>query len=263
MDRIAYKSPFAKNDQLRWLCPTCAKGVLRLKQDTFNAEETKDSKKAHGHEAWDPDWITYVYSCLLECTNPACKDTIANSGFGSVADFSEFDQEGIQSNQVWEDIFIPKHFSPHLKIFNYPKGTPDKVAEEIEKSFSLFFSDAPSAANHIRIALEELLTHLKIKRYASKGNKRNFLPLHSRIQLLPAKYKYLQDLFFAVKWLGNAGSHSDRSVTMDDVLDAYEIMEEILQDLIAKKTKRVKKIAKRVNIAKGPKKSTRKDEIPF
>ena len=50
---------------------------------------------------------------------------------------------------------------------------------------------------------------------------------------------------------------------MDDVLDAYEIMEEILQDLIAKKTKRVKKIAKRVNIAKGPKKSTRKDEIPF
>ena len=42
------------------------------------------------------------------------------------------------------------------KIFNYPKNTPDKVAEEIEKSFSLFFSDAPSAANHIRIALEEL-----------------------------------------------------------------------------------------------------------
>tara|TARA_B100000315_G_C14298370_1_gene460672 strand:- start:209 stop:610 length:402 start_codon:yes stop_codon:yes gene_type:complete len=132
------------------------------------------------------------------------------------------------------------------------------VSEEIEKSFSLFFSDAPSAANHIRIALEDLLTHLKIKRYKSKENKRTFLALHSRIELLPAKYKHLQDLFFAVKWLGNAGSHSDRVVTMDDVLDAYEIMEEILQDLFVKKTKRVKNLAKKINKTKGPKKSAKK-----
>jgi len=32
----------------------------------------------------------------------------------------------------------------------------------------------------------------------------------------------LQDLFFAVKWLGNAGGHNEAVVTKDDVLDAYE-----------------------------------------
>ena len=198
MDRKAYKLPFQENGRLRWLCPTCAKGVLRFKQDTFNFEETAESKKAHGHEAWDPEWITYVYSCLMECTNPACKEIIANSGFGSLLPFDVYDQEGFPTKQEWKEYFLPKHFSPNLKIFKYPKSTPDKVSGEIEKSFSLFFSDAPSAANHIRIAVEELLTHLKIKRYTSKGNKRNLLPLHNRIQLLPTKYNHLKDLFFAV-----------------------------------------------------------------
>jgi hypothetical protein len=252
MDRKAYKLPFQKNGRLRWLCPTCAKGVLRFKQDTFNFEETAESKKAHGHEVYDPEWITYVYSCLMECTNPACKEIIANSGFGSLQEFYNHDQEGFPTNQEWQELFYPKHFSPNLKIFKYPKSTPDRVAEEIEKSFSQFFSDASSAANHIRIALEELLTHLKIKRYTLKGNKRTLLSLHSRIQLLPTKYNHLKDLFFAVKWLGNAGSHSGKDVTMDDVLDAYEIMEEILRDLIVRKTKKVKKIAKQIVNAKGP-----------
>lgn len=258
MNRKAYKLPFTEKGLLRWMCPSCGKGLLRIKKDTFHAEETKDSKRVPRYEAWNPDQIEYVYSCLLECTILACKDTVANSGTGWVDFDIEYDEEKGFAYQAWKDYFSPKHFSPHLKIFICPKGTPDNVSEEIEKSFSLFFSDASSAANHIRIAIEDLLTYLKIKHYRLKNKKRHLLFLHSRIQLLPAKYKHLQDLFFAVKWLGNAGSHSDRVVTMDDVLDAYEIMEEILQDLFVKKTKRVKSIAKKINKTKGPKKSAKK-----
>jgi len=257
MDRKAYKLLFKRKGLSRWKCPSCMKGLLKVKTDTFQAEETKESKKAHGHEAWEPNWISYVYSCLLECTNPACKDTVANAGTGSVDFGVEYDADGSPS-QIWEDFFTPKHFAPHLKLFLCPSGTPGNVSEEIEKSFSLFFSDAPSAANHVRIALEDLLTHLKIRRYEARGKKRTFLALHRRIELLPAKYKHLQDLFFAVKWLGNAGSHSDKEVTKDDVLDAYEIMEEILQDLFVKKTIQLKKLAKQINRTKGPTKATKK-----
>jgi hypothetical protein len=257
MDRKAYKLPFKSDSLSRWVCPSCMKGLLRVKADTFHSEETKESKKTRGHEAWDPDWIEYVYSCLLECTNPACKDIVANSGTGSVDFDVEYDENG-DPHQIWEDFFAPKHFAPHLKLFLCPKGTPDNVSEEIQKSFSLFFSDAPSAANHVRIALEDLLTHLKVKRYEVRGKKRTFLALHRRIELLPAKYKHLQDLFFAVKWLGNAGSHSEAVVRKDDVLDAYEIMEEILQDLFVQKTIQVKKLAKKINKTKGPTRSTKK-----
>jgi hypothetical protein len=84
------------------------------------------------------------------------------------------------------------------------------------------------------------------------------LTLHRRIELIPKKHQHLQDLFFAVKWLGNAGSHSDKAVTKDDVLDAYEIMAEILQDLFVKKTSRVKHLAKLINKTKGPAKPKKK-----
>jgi len=257
MDRKAYKLPFTKDGLLRWVCPTCNKGRLKLKKGTFNFEETKHSKRGRNHEAWDPDWIDYVYSCLLECTNPPCKDTIANSGTGIVDYEVVYDDEGNQ-HQGWGEYFRPKYFSPHLKIFICPKNTPDDVVDEIDKSFSLFFSDSPSAANHIRIGLEDLLTQLKVKRYELKAGKKTFLALHRRIELLSPKYKHLQDLFFAVKWLGNAGSHSEKVVTMDDVLDAYEIMDEILQDLFVKKTKRVKSLAKKIIKSKGPKKKAKK-----
>lgn len=257
MDRKVYKLPLKKNSLSRWSCPSCNKGLLRVKVNTFHAEETKESKSARGHEAWDPEWIRYVYSCLLECTNTACKDTVANSGTGSVDFDIDFDEDG-SPNQAWDDFFTPKHFSPHLKIFLCPSGTPKDVSEEIEKSFSLFFSDAPSSANHVRIALEGLLTYLKIKRYEVKGKRRTFLSLHRRIELISEKHKHLQDLFFAMKWLGNAGSHSDKTVTKDDVLDAYEIMEEILQDLFVKETSRVKRLAKQINKTKGPTKTKKK-----
>jgi hypothetical protein len=47
-------------------------------------------------------------------------------------------------------------------------------------------------------------------------------------------------------------------VTKDDVLDAYEIMEEILQDLFVQKTIQVKKLAKKINKTKGPTRATKK-----
>ena len=84
MNRKAYKLPFTEKGLLRWMCTSCGKGLLRIKKDTFHAEETKDSKRVPRYEAWNPDQIEYVYSCLLECTILACKDTVANSGTGWV-----------------------------------------------------------------------------------------------------------------------------------------------------------------------------------
>ncbi len=80
-----------------------------------------------------------------------------------------------------------------------------------------------------------------------------FIPLHRRIQLLPTTLQHVQDLFFAIKWLGNAGSHSNSPVTMDDVFDAYELMEELLTEVYANKRKHVKSLAKKINKRKGPK----------
>jgi hypothetical protein len=94
---------------------------------------------------------------------------------------------------------------------------------------------------------------MKIKRYETKNGKKLFLNLHKRIDLIPAKYQNLKDYCLAIKWLGNAGSHSDKKITLDDVMDAYEIMEEVLKELIEKKQEHIKKLVKTINRKKGPK----------
>jgi DNA-binding ferritin-like protein (Dps family) len=252
IDRKVYKLPLRKSGISNFPCPTCGKGRLRVVTDKFHYEETKSSKLAYSHEAWDPDWITYIYSCLLECSDAGCNDIVSSTGKGSVSEDYGCDHEGTPEI-AYEEHFTPEYFTPHLKMFPLSKETSEEVIEEINKSFSLFFADPDSAANHIRISIEHLLTHLKIKRYITNNGKRNYLALHKRIELLPKKYDHIRDLFFAIKWLGNAGSHSTKSTTLDDVLDSYELMEELLAEIFINKSKKVASLANKINKKKGPK----------
>ncbi|MCU7933231.1 MAG: DUF4145 domain-containing protein [Candidatus Thiodiazotropha sp. (ex Codakia rugifera)] len=252
MDRRIYKLPFGKDKAPDWICPTCCNGVLRIMDNTFHFEERTLSKDAHSHEAWEPEWIEYVYSCLLRCSNDACGEIVANNGIGSVDWYSGYDNNETPV-QEWDEIFSPRYFEPHLIIFKYPDETPPEIASEIDQSFSLFFSNPASASNHLRISLEHLLTFLKVKRQGTKKGKRFFLSLHRRINLIPIKFEGLKCMLLAVKWLGNAGSHAKKEITNDDVLDAYEIMDAVLREIFDNKSKKAKALAKKINKKKGPK----------
>ena len=81
------------------------------------------------------------------------------------------------------------------------------------------------------------------------------MSLHDRIKLLPKKYQDIQEIFLAVKWLGNAGSHSGTTVSSDDVLDAYELMEKLLTEVFDDKSNKIKELAREINKNKGPSKS--------
>jgi len=84
MDRRLYKQEFRKDSHPRWICPTCGKGVLKIKKNSFLFSETSSSKKDQGHKDWDEQWIQYVYSCVLECSDDLCKDVVLSTGKGSV-----------------------------------------------------------------------------------------------------------------------------------------------------------------------------------
>ena len=218
IDRKIFKSSFRGKGLTKWNCPTCGKGLLKVKLGTFHSEETRASRREHSYDDWEPEWINYVYSCLLECNNTACKEIVSSSGVGSVTHDIGYDEKG----ELYDDLsarFFPQYFSPNLKIFNYQKNIPDEITDELENSFSLFFCDPPSSANHIRMALENLLNHMKIKKYRILKRKRSYLSLHERINSLPQKYHDIQELFMAVKWLGNAGSHGGKTVSPDHVLN--------------------------------------------
>lgn len=251
MDRKAYKSTFGKSGLTPFHCPSCGKGRLKVQQGSFSHHETKSSRSSHGHEAFDFDWVDYVFSCILECTNSNCKEVVSSLGSGGVDQDYTTDENG-EYDVEYYDFFRPKFFHPHLKIFAPPKNSPESVSGELDVSFSLVFSDPSSAANHVRIALENLLTELRIKRFNSSNGKRKYLNLHQRIDLLPTKFDHVKELFYAVKWLGNAGSHSHQELTFDDVFDAYEIISQILEEVYDDRKKKVASMAKKINKRKGP-----------
>jgi hypothetical protein len=253
MDRNALKLQFALDKSPDWVCPTCKKGVLRIKKDTFFKEEDSLSRD-HSHEAWDPDWITYVYSCLLVCTNDQCKEIVSNVGVGSVVHHI---YEGCRGEpmEAYTDFFRPKFFEPPLALINIPDKCPESVSGPLAESFRLFFSVPSAASNNVRIAIEELLTDLKVRKTTLVRGKRRLITLHQRIDLLPTKHANLKDLILAIKWLGNAGSHGNSgndAITMDDVMDSYELTEHILHEIYAPKTKKLAALAKKVNKKKGP-----------
>lgn len=256
MNRSLYKRAFTLNNPPDYNCPICNIGLLRISKDTFKSHTTFDIEEAQDHPGFDPSWIEYIFNCIFQCNNDKCNSKVACMGTGFVDWDMIFDEDGVPE-QIWGDYFKPSFFCPNLKIINIPKPIPEEVLNLLNKSFELFFSSPSSSVNLVRATIEEILTDQKVQRYiVNKNKKRVKLSLHNRIDKLPEKYKDLKDSILAVKWLGNAGSHSKDSLNLDldDAMDAYELIEEILSKIYGSKNSDLAKIAKSVNKSKGSRK---------
>jgi hypothetical protein len=251
MDRALFKAYFTEKSVPDWSCPTCRKSILRIKEGTFHTKETHASGEEHDNVAWSPEWIRYTYACLFECTNDSCKEVVASCGNGNVGyDFS-FDGDG-----EFVDFYQPQFFNPHLQIFDIPSNCPSAIKEELDRSFKQFFSSPDAALNSARAAIEQLVTELGVKRYQTQNGKRRPVNLHARINMLGTQHSQIKDMLIAIKWLGNAGSHPGAEISVDDVLDSYELIEHVLHELFGGKAKAMKALARKVNKRKGPKNKT-------
>ena len=128
MDRKILKADFSKVQFPAWRCPTCKSGTQHPKKDSFLYYERYDSKKAHKHEDWEPEWIEYTYTFTLECSNKSCREMVTNTGTGSVEGAYEFIND--YPEVVYQDTFIEKDsiFEPLIGIGGgyYHYTTKDK-----------------------------------------------------------------------------------------------------------------------------------------
>ncbi len=253
IDRKLYKGYFLKEDMNSWVCPKCNKGTLQVSKDKFLFDENSTTKQFSSHEDFNlPMDIIYTYTALLTCTNPKCNEVVTSSGTGGVDVIGQTLTPEGYTNTEYGDYFQPRYFYPPLQIFKIPDATPEEIKQAIETSFSLVFNNKSAAANQIRIALECLLTQLKVKRFNTRtGHRRTRLNLHQRIGLLPAKYQEVKDVCFAIKWLGNSGSHCDEDMKFNDVFDGYDMLSFVLDEIYDNRHNHVKKLAKTINAKKG------------
>lgn len=197
------------------------------------------------HPEFDPEWIQYVFTMTLQCTNGRCDARVACIGDGGV----EQDYiEGGNGASGWFDFFSPKSFVPPLKLLRVTSGTPQVIEDALEESFATFFNAPDASLARIRVALEVLLDELGVD---SLSDKEKPLRLHSRIEKLPERYLEIKDPAMAVKWLGNEGSHRSHKVRKKHVLEGYEVFSHILNIAYPELQASVSDLVKKINDAKG------------
>ncbi len=234
----------------RWDCPTCGKGRLNLPADAFIQKETGPSEKIHDHPAWEPEWITKRFVAILKCDYVACEELVAVCGSAAPSEFIDVDDYGAEF-QDFKDILSVYAIFPAPLPFRPISGTPPSVKAAIAAASSLVWQSSEASANKIRQAVQHLMNARKVKKIQIKNGKQSHLKLHDRIVEFAKSDAENGAILLAIKWVGNGGSHTD-SLTRDSVLDAFDMLELVLDNLYGTTKAMIMKKVKAINKKKGP-----------
>lgn len=143
-------------------------------------------------------------------------------------------------------------FSPSLQLFELKSVYPKQVVAELEKSFATFFSDPSAAGNRVRTSIEFLLDHQGVQKFrvgkdgeiqTNKEGGQIKLPLSDRLKLFSEADPELGTMLGAVKALGNEATHG-ADLENGDLLDAYDLVEHVLQELFVTRPERSKLLSR-------------------
>jgi hypothetical protein len=145
-------------------------------------------------------------------------------------------------------VYYPTHFQPELYLFSLSPSVTDNVRSLVIKSFGHFWYDLDACANKIRQALENLVEE---KNGVGDSLDKQIRSLASTLGTA------VTDTMLALKHIGNDGSHAGRAFTKDEILDAYSLLEDLLNLLYpdATEKERKAKLVQTINSNKGLKKS--------
>lgn len=244
-----------------WPCPRCKLGVLQLVKESLDLRETRDSittRQSMKDGYWEPDIPFYRFTCVLQCNQLACKEPVVASGHST-----DEQEQNPKGEWTWVHYLKPLFFHPAPPIIRIPDACPKSVRSPILSAFAIYWCDRSSCANKLRLATEELLTELGVPRTVTDPakHKRRRLTLHQRIEQLKTQDSKLATKLFAVKWIGNEGSHPG-SLTADDLLDGFEILGDALARLFPPpEHDRPLQLARQIHRAKKPLSRQRKGKL--
>ncbi|WP_027517981.1 DUF4145 domain-containing protein [Bradyrhizobium sp. WSM1417] len=241
-DRELWDDRFSVSAVPAFTCPRCSKGTLQFDKKQFWKVEPKFSVDAHGHEDWDPEWVDERFAMFLKCSAEKCGEIVVVSGSASVEQV--YDEEYGPS---MESLLVPAMMVPAPPIIRVPERTPQEVQAELQLAFQLFWSDLGASATKIRTSVERLMDHFKVAKFKRTGGKLKPIPLFTRIETFIAKNGKVvhKDHLHALRVVGNLGTHSN-AATRSDVLEAFQIYEHALDELIGKKSTVIAKLAKKL-----------------
>jgi hypothetical protein len=255
---------FTKHRAPDWACPSCNRTSLKLVPDSVHEEETRESvhRREAFEENWDPVDERSVFVAILKCDH--CGEVLTTAGVTSVRETFQAPDE-----VDYVVVFDPHYVSAAPHIFALANAVPKEIQELTARAFQLFWTDDASCANAIRQVIEAVLTDQKVPRYprakprapGTKAKARSPLSLGTRILAYEKKRQELKDHLHAIRWIGNAGSHSRRgakALQRSDLFDAFEILRLLLTEIYEEQTARLKAMAKQISTTKKPRSAVTK-----
>lgn len=214
-------------------CPYCNNLTLKLDKNSFNARNLSGhARNAYIEKFKNNDllelvkdennsllklaatFITianeagynpYQFIAFFKCN--MCNESVSSTGLAKMAND--------KTNRISQ--IKVEGFNPPVPLFPLNNTTPNSVNEELLSSFNHYFSDTCSAGSRLRRAIEKLCAELGF----SQGN------LHRRIQSMAKEFPQEARWLEPLKLVGNEATHAD-SVSEDDLLDSYQVLEVVL-----------------------------------
>lgn len=235
MSGASFFTTFTEDQCPPWTCPGCINTTLKMVPESFYYSKTA-STIAHEKDEWfDYDNVSYVFCCQLKCELAGCLESVALTGIGWIDLEPSYDDQG-NMRADYIRTFQAKTFYPALPLFIPPEGCPETVLTELYEISALLNSHPSAAANAIRRLLETLLDKMKVPREIPReGKAPAVLRLHARIERFPEILGEHQRGVMALKYLGNTGSHEIREIERQNLEDACQILENIIQQLYQRK----------------------------
>ena len=251
-----------------WPCPTCGLGTLQFEVETEPSKggtkqaevtpvlcrrSTGETRRDWNHEAWEPDWIRGVFVALLRCNRSECAEAISVSGSYRMTGV----ERPVSADDQWEEEYTPLHFHPAPPLLRLPAKCPEAVSAALQRAWAAYWGDPGACANHLRTSIERLMDHIGIPAMKT---------LDHRIQAYEKLEPERAQELMAIKWLGNSGSHGDEGLTQEDILDALEVLEHTLAEILVSRTKERQAALQRLrakhdpNHGKPPQTATKKKE---
>lgn len=225
----------------------CHGGHLRIRPNSISYQATAGSIKASAHEAHEPEWDTLMGVAIVVCDNQKCKEAAAIVAEGKWYQDVNCDTQHLD----YTAYFVPTHFCPSPPLIEVPANCPEAAHAEIKLAFVSSWGDPAAAANHIRTAVERLLDARRINKMITRSTGKKRMPLHDRIELLKTSEPDAYAALMAIKWLGNAGTHTD-DLSREDVFKAFDILEVALHNLYIRHAKKIGRLIALINTHKGP-----------
>jgi len=243
-------------------CPHCDRGRLLVKQDLCTKKQYLRSIDKtdiiQNGERVGYDVFEYKASIggILTCEDCGEYCSFLGEVFGeeNEAYYNEY------GTTIPYDSYhlIFSYVNPPIKLIKVEEKYPKVIQELLVESFSLFWNHEASCLNKLRIAVEEILNDLSVPKKARTRNGKNTgkfrnLSAHGRIEKLQEKpkYKEVADYLFALKWIGNDGSHSPIEVDLEVLKDTYKILHKALDLIYLKTDEKIMKRVREINKKKG------------